>query len=274
MPGRKSNKMKRVMWGGITDADGNELAVGNEVYIVDNNTLIKPESDIIRIISSIHLDPNPGMNESHNTVTLMQQDNLPKSIIPVSLVVLADNYQQYNNSVRKKQQHRENEVAEQRTKDETNRQAAIPLLLEQLNPGFSSYIISHSIHGNYDLQQIVEKIIDQIGVNELIKTSTGPTEPVQFKSSISFTISDEFGEKSILNNIKLTDTSGICLTLNMYNINKYYYFYVFIHENKPHVVLLTLPPINASNQSDTIPTKYTEIGNLTDDKKNQIFIGI
>ena len=111
---------------------------------------------------------------------------------------------------------------------------------------------------------IVDKIIDQIGVNELINTST---EPVQFKDTISFTISDEFREKSILNNIKLTHTPGICLTLNMYNFNKYYYFYVFIHDNKHHVVLLTLPPINASNQSDPIPKKYTLIGKLTDDKK-------
>ena len=89
------------------------------------------------------------MNESHNTVTLTQPDNLPESTIPVSSVVLADKYEKYNESIRTKQQQRENEVAEQRTKDEANRQAAIPLLLEKLTSGFSSYT-SHTIHGNYD----------------------------------------------------------------------------------------------------------------------------
>ena len=266
----KRNSSKRSRGGGNTsyDADKIELKDGYTVYIVNVNEAIDPKNFTIRTISTVNTDPRPLRNETNDTVTLQKEGDLDEITISVKSVVLAEQYEKYNNSITKKQQDRRTEETDaQRIKDEVNSKAET-FLIETLQPVFSLSDIVNT--GQYDLPQIVAKMIDKnkIGVSELFVDSNAT---LINKTNIKWSIANT--SKELLNNIILPNSEGFFLTLEIRNPrsndSKSYYFYVFKHDGNLHVVLLQY---GVGRSHEYLTDKYESIKQLNDQNKIELLL--
>lgn len=255
------------------DVLDNDLNVNDEVQFItpDHPGIYK----ITKIIPDIINTTGNQDYASFNKVKLVNiADNivLDNNVESHNRLVKADNYNTYITKLAQDKANTERMIAERKIEEERKKPIVKSILSKSVKPNLESYISNKIDFANSDVfLLILDKMIDKIGVNQIIDNEKSTKENMVLKPRISLQIFDIFpgfdNIPSILNNIKLTNAVDACLLFQMYKKYDFenYYFYVFSKDTEFHVVLI--------HDGIIIPRrKFEEIGELPDDKKIEFLL--